>query len=89
MVICLLEKIRFQDEGNVIGSAIGFDPTQSVYQAGSRYGGYFEWLEANGDVNLLLPKTRLPESIKTTDDLLLPENGVTPELITKCISWKN
>ena len=49
-------KNQFQDEGNVIGSAIGFDPTQSVYQAGSRYGGYFEWLEANGDVNLLAAK---------------------------------
>jgi TonB-linked SusC/RagA family outer membrane protein len=49
-------KNQFQDEGRVIGSAIGFDPTQSVYQAGSRYGGYFEWLEANGDVNLLAAK---------------------------------
>lgn len=49
-------KNRFQDEGRVIGSAIGFDPTQSVYQSGSRYGGYFEWLEANGNVNLLAAK---------------------------------
>jgi len=47
---------RFQDEARVIGSAIGFDPTQSVYQSGSRYGGYFEWLEANGNVNLLAAK---------------------------------
>ena len=46
-------KNRFQDEGGVIGSAIGFDPTQSVYQAGSRYGGYFEWLEPNGNLPLL------------------------------------
>ncbi|TRX35279.1 SusC/RagA family TonB-linked outer membrane protein [Flavobacterium sp. ZT3R18] len=49
-------KNQFQDEGSVISSAIVFDPTQSVYQAGSRYGGYFEWLEANGDVNLLALK---------------------------------
>jgi len=49
-------KNQFQDEGNVIGSAIGFDPTQSPYQTDSRYGGYFEWLEANGDVNLLAAK---------------------------------
>ncbi|MNQ45800.1 Vitamin B12 transporter BtuB [compost metagenome] len=49
-------KNQFQDQGNVIGSAVGFDPTQSVYQADSRYGGYFEWLEANGDVNLLAAK---------------------------------
>jgi TonB-linked SusC/RagA family outer membrane protein len=46
-------KNRFQDEGAVIGSAIGFDPTQSVYDANSRYGGYFEWLEANGNLPLL------------------------------------
>ncbi|MCG9791845.1 SusC/RagA family TonB-linked outer membrane protein [Flavobacterium algicola] len=46
-------KNRFQDENDVIGSAIGFDPTQSVYQAGSRYGGYFEWLEPNGNLPLL------------------------------------
>ncbi|OCB72636.1 iron complex outermembrane recepter protein [Flavobacterium glycines] len=46
-------KNRFQDEDAVIGSAIGFDPTQSVYAAGSRYGGYFEWLEPNGNLPLL------------------------------------
>ncbi|SNR22827.1 TonB-dependent receptor [Flavobacterium sp. ov086] len=46
-------KNQFQDEGPVISSAIAFDPTQPVYQAGSRYGGYFEWLEANGNVPLL------------------------------------
>ena len=46
-------KNRFQDEAAVIGSAIGFDPTQSVYDANSRYGGYFEWLEANGNLPLL------------------------------------
>ncbi|GEP51596.1 SusC/RagA family TonB-linked outer membrane protein [Flavobacterium noncentrifugens] len=49
-------KNQFQDEGAVIGSAIAFDPTQSVYDSSSRYGGYFEWLEANGDVALLPAK---------------------------------
>lgn len=44
---------RFQDEGNVIGSAIGFDPTQPVYDINSRYGGYYEWLEPDGDLPLL------------------------------------
>ena len=44
---------RFQDEGAVIGSAIGFDPTKPVFQANSRYGGYYEWLEPNGNVPLL------------------------------------
>jgi len=46
-------KNQFQNEGAAISSAIIFDPTQSVYQEGSRYGGYFEWLEANGNVPLL------------------------------------
>jgi len=46
-------KNRFQDEGAVIGSAISFDPTQSVYDPSSRYGGYFEWLEPNGNLPLL------------------------------------
>jgi iron complex outermembrane receptor protein len=46
-------KNRFQDEGAVIGSAIGFDPTQPVYQANSRYGGYYEWLDPTGNLPLL------------------------------------
>ncbi|MFH6992148.1 SusC/RagA family TonB-linked outer membrane protein [Flavobacterium sp. FlaQc-48] len=46
-------KNQFQDEDGVIGSAISFDPTQSVYQSGSRYGGYFEWLEPTGNLPLL------------------------------------
>ncbi|MFA9195390.1 TonB-dependent receptor [Flavobacterium sp. FBOR7N2.3] len=46
-------KNQFQDEGAVIGSAIGFDPTQPVFAANSRYGGYFEWFEANGNLPLL------------------------------------
>jgi iron complex outermembrane receptor protein len=40
----------------VIGSAIGFDPTQSVYDAKS-HGGYFEWLEANGNLPLYQQKS--------------------------------
>ncbi|MCV9929353.1 TonB-dependent receptor [Flavobacterium sp. LS1R49] len=46
-------KNQFQDEGAVIGGALSFDPTQSVYQAGSRYGGYFEWLDPTGNLPLL------------------------------------
>lgn len=52
-------KNQFQDENAVIGSAISFDPTQSPYQAGSRYGGYFEWLEPNGNIALLPAKNPL------------------------------
>jgi iron complex outermembrane receptor protein len=37
---------RFADEG-AIGSAVSFDPTQPVYSA-NNYGGYTEWLQADG-----------------------------------------
>ena len=42
------QKNRFADEG-AIGNALSFDPTQSVYDPASYFGGYFEWLEADGD----------------------------------------
>lgn len=37
---------RFADEG-AIGSAVSFDPTQPV-KATNKYGGYYEWLQADG-----------------------------------------
>ena len=37
---------RFANEG-AIGTAVNFDPTQPVRTGFSRYGGYFEWLDAN------------------------------------------
>jgi TonB-dependent starch-binding outer membrane protein SusC len=39
-------KNRFANAG-AVGSAISFDPTQPVY-AKNNYGGYFEWLQADG-----------------------------------------
>jgi TonB-linked SusC/RagA family outer membrane protein len=36
---------RFADEG-AIGSAVAFDPTKPVY-SDNKYGGYYEWLQAN------------------------------------------
>lgn len=41
-------KNRFANQG-AIGSAISFDPTQPVYQEGSPYGGFFEWVTRNTD----------------------------------------
>ncbi|MEY4703478.1 MAG: hypothetical protein RIR96_1375 [Bacteroidota bacterium] len=38
---------RFADEG-AIGSAVSFDPTQPVFTANNKYGGYNEWLQADG-----------------------------------------
>ncbi len=40
------ENNRFASRG-AIGSAIAFDPTQPVYTDSDRYGGYFEWLQAD------------------------------------------
>ena len=39
---------NFANQG-AVGSAVSFDPTQSPYAA-NKYGGYFEWLQANGNV---------------------------------------
>ncbi|MBC8004012.1 MAG: SusC/RagA family TonB-linked outer membrane protein, partial [Verrucomicrobia bacterium] len=41
---------RFADEGGAIGGAVTFDPTQTVRTEGGKYGGYWEWLSANGNV---------------------------------------
>lgn len=38
---------RFADEG-AIGNATSYDPTQSVYSNSAKYGGYYEWLQADG-----------------------------------------
>ncbi len=43
-----MTKNRFADEGGAIGGAVSFDPTQPVMKAGSVYGGYYEWLQADG-----------------------------------------
>ncbi len=41
---------RFPD-GGAINNSIYFDPTQSVYMDDQRFGGYFEWLNADGGLN--------------------------------------
>jgi iron complex outermembrane receptor protein len=38
-----------------IGSAVFFDPTQVVRDENSPYGGYFTWLQPNGEPNTLSP----------------------------------
>lgn len=42
-----------------IGSAVNFDPTQPVTVADQTYGGYFEWLQANGDPVTIAPRNPL------------------------------
>ena len=41
---------------DAIGSAVSFDPTQSIYDANSQYAGYFAWLDnGTGNQNSLAP----------------------------------
>jgi TonB-linked SusC/RagA family outer membrane protein len=40
---------NFADQ-NAVGAAVNFDPTQSPYASDSKYGGYYEWVQANGNV---------------------------------------
>ena len=47
-----IEKYRFANQG-AIGTAVYFDPTQSVYSNSKRFGGYFEWLDGSGKPNNL------------------------------------
>jgi iron complex outermembrane receptor protein len=41
---------RFADENAAIRGAVTFDPTQPVRIEGGNYGGYWEWLQADGKV---------------------------------------
>lgn len=49
-----MQKTRFGNQG-AIGGAVQFDPTQPIYSNSKRYGGYYEWLESNGDLILNRP----------------------------------
>ncbi len=50
----MLMKNNFGNQG-AIGSAVSFDPTKPVDSGSSKYGGYFTWLQPNGDPNTLAP----------------------------------
>jgi TonB-linked SusC/RagA family outer membrane protein len=58
-------KTRFANQG-AIGDAIAFDPTQSPYQKGSKFGGYFEWVNAAGVLNA--QATRNPLALLEQDN---------------------
>jgi len=45
-------KNRFADRG-AVGAAASFDPTKPVMDASSPYGGYYTWVQINGDPNTL------------------------------------
>ncbi|WP_299754663.1 TonB-dependent receptor [uncultured Pontibacter sp.] len=48
---------RFADQG-AIGAAVAFDPTQPV-RVDNEFGGYFQWLDANGRYNPLATRNPL------------------------------
>jgi len=52
-----LTESRFANQG-AIGSAAAFDPTQPVYDP-EGFGGYWEWLNADGSPQLLAPRNPL------------------------------
>ncbi len=51
---------RFANRG-AIGAASFFDPTKPVYDDASPYGGYFTWVQANGEPNVLSPANPLAQ----------------------------
>ncbi|MEO8414185.1 MAG: TonB-dependent receptor [Ginsengibacter sp.] len=53
-----LEQTRFANQG-AIGTAVYYDPTQPVYSNSKRYGGYSEWLNADGTPNTLAARNPL------------------------------
>lgn len=54
----MLTNNNFADRG-AIGNAAYFDPTQSVYDENSPYGGFFTWTIPNGNPNSLAPTNPL------------------------------
>lgn len=50
-------------EGGMLGSSVSFDPTQNVYDESSPYGGFFTWVDNNGD----------PVTIATTNPVAMRE----------------
>ncbi len=59
------ENSRFAD--GVEGSAIRFDPTQQVYQAGSPFGGFFEYYDTSGNATALAPRNPVAQLLQTYD----------------------
>ncbi len=46
-------------DGGALDAAVRFDPTQPVYSGNSNYGGYWEWLAADGSPDALAPRNPL------------------------------
>ncbi|MEZ4828521.1 MAG: TonB-dependent receptor [Bacteroidia bacterium] len=50
----MFSRDQFANQG-AIGSAVSFDPTQPVRDDNNAYGGFFTWLQPNGNPNTLAP----------------------------------
>ncbi len=61
------EENQFANRG-AIGSAAVFDPTQSVYDANSPFGGYFAWIDANTNQQVSLAPTNPVALLNLVDD---------------------
>lgn len=59
------ENNRFAE--GVEGSAIRFDPTQPVYQAGSPFGGYFQYYDTNNNIRPLAILNPVAQLLQTYD----------------------
>ncbi|MFN3852351.1 MAG: SusC/RagA family TonB-linked outer membrane protein [Spirosomataceae bacterium] len=57
---------RFGNQG-AIGAAMAFDPTQPVFSGKEVYGGYWEWVNADGTPNTIAPRNPLG-LLNLTDD---------------------
>ena len=49
---------------DAIGSSVDFDPTQSVFDENSPFGGYFTWLNSENVQNSLAPTNPVALLIK-------------------------
>ncbi len=59
-------KNRFANQG-AIGAAVDFDPTQPIFSGKESYGGYFEWVNADGKPNTIATRNPLG-LLNLTDD---------------------
>ena len=60
---------NFANRG-AIGSAVSFDPTKPVFDSdsGKEWGGYYTWLQSNGDPNTLSPDNPIALLEQRTDE---------------------
>jgi iron complex outermembrane receptor protein len=77
---------RFANEG-AIGNAVRFDPTQPVHSGDKRFGGYFEWRDANSTTGLrsLAPLNPVGQLEQRSDESDVIEVSVMFSLIINYI----